>query len=221
MKKLLFLICFATLTISVNGQDEDTANSMSVLVNDKEYIAKPHRIRIGNYGYVTGNTISPDKSLRIWLGSWDGTNLNEPGTYLILGENEDYQKNDKVEQTYLSGQYKGIAFIKYVEETKSPRMEYHVGESKFTGETVVVTVGDGYQDFSFDVTLEGSIWKEKSTATAFGGLNRLSQKLEDKAVTGATGFEQNIDPEGAGYKKQKELDTITLKNGKVRIKIGE
>ena len=64
MKKLLFLICFATLTISVNGQDEDPANSMSVLVNDKEYIAKPHRIRIGNYGYVTGNTISPDKSLR-------------------------------------------------------------------------------------------------------------------------------------------------------------
>ena len=62
-------------------------------------------------------------------------------------------------------------------------------------------------------------WKEKTSATAFGGLNRLTNKLEDKAVTGATGYEQNIDPEGAGYKKQATLDTIKLTDGKVRIKM--
>jgi hypothetical protein len=193
---------------------------MTVMVNDVEYKTEPHRIKIGNYGYITGNSISPDISLRIWLGSFDGLDLNEPGTYLVLGEDENYSKDDSIYAAYLTGEYKGIAYIKYVEETKSPRMEYHVGESKYRGETVTVTIGDdGYQDISFDAQLEGSIWKEKTSATAFGGLGRLKTKLTNKAVTGASGYEQNIDPEGAGYKKQNELDTITLSNGKVRIKI--
>ncbi len=43
--------------------------------------------------------------------------------------------------------------------------------------------------------------------------------MENKAVTGATGFEQDIDPEGNGYKKQKETDVIELTEGKVRIKM--
>lgn len=63
------------------------------------------------------------------------------------------------------------------------------------------------------------MWKEKSTTTAFGGLRQATNKAEDKAVTGATGYEQNIDPEGAGYKKQPTLDTIKLTDGKVRIKM--
>ena len=99
-------------------------------------------------------------------------------------------------------------------------MEYHVGEARYSGQTIDVVNGDdGYQTLTFNLTLEGSWWKEKTSATAFGGLNRLTNKLEDKAVTGATGYEQNIDPEGAGYKMQKETDVIKLADGKVRIKL--
>lgn len=208
------------LTTSILIGQEATTNTMAVMVNGKEYKTEPRRIKIGAYGYITGNAINPDKSLRIWLGSYDGRDLNEPGTYLIIGEHDNPAKHDSITAAYMTGKYKGIAYVKYVEETKSPRMEYHVGESKWNGEVVEVTNGaDGIQTITFNVTLEGSIWKEKTSATAFGGLNRLTNKLEDKAVTGATGFEQNIDPEGAGYKKQKELDVIKLTDGKVKIKL--
>ena len=219
MKKLFILCLLASQSWFLAAQDGNP-NSMTVLVNGKEYKSEPHRIKIGAYGYITGNTINPDISLRIWLGSFDGQDLNAPGTYLIIGEDESYKKNDEINKAYQTGKYKGIAYVKYVEETKSPRMEYHVGESKYNGETVVVAVApDDYQDITFNVTLEGSIWKEKTSATAFGGLGRLEDKLTNKAVTGATGYEQDIDPEGMGYKKQKELDTIKLTDGKVRIKL--
>lgn len=193
---------------------------MTVKVNDKEYTTQPHRVKIGHYGYITGNSINPDISLRIWFGSWDGKDLNEPGRYLVIGEDENYTKDDSMHAAYLTGNFKGIAFVKYVEETKSPRMEYHVGESLYKGESIEVTMDeDGFQEIKFNVTLQGSVWKEKSSATAFGGLGRLENKLTNKAVTGASGYEQNIDPEGDGYKKQKELDTITLTDGVVRIKL--
>ncbi len=219
MKNLCLLILLALNTISLFGQDGNP-NTMSVMVNGKEYTCEPHRIKIGAYGYITGNAINPDASLRIWLGSFDGKDLNEPGSYLVIGEDENYKKNEEINAAYATGKYKGIAYVKYVIETKSPRMEYHVGESKYNGETIeVVNAADGFQDVTFNVTLEGSMWKEKTSATAFGGLNRLTNKLEDKAVTGATGYEQNIDPEGAGYKKQATLDTIKLTDGKVRIKM--
>jgi len=219
MKNLIIIAALCLGAISLYSQ-EGNPNTMSVMVNGKEYKCEPHRVKLGAYGYITGNAINPDKSLRIWLGSFDGRDLNEPGSYLVIGEDENYKKNDSINAAYMTGQYKGIAYVKYVEETKSPRMEYHVGESKYNGETIEVTIGaDGYQDVTFNVTLEGSMWKEKSSATAFGGLGRLQDKLTDKAVTGATGYEQNIDPEGAGYKKQAALDTVKLTEGKVRIKI--
>jgi len=209
-----------TLTTTFLMSQEGNPNTMSVMVNGKEYKTEPHRIKIGAYGYITGNAISPDISLRIWLGSYDGKDLNEPGKYLVIGEHDNPSKDDSIATAYMTGKYKGIAYVKYVEETKSPRMEYHVGESNWNGEVIeVVNTADGYQDIKFTVTLEGSTWKEKTSATAFGGLNRLTNKLEDKAVTGATGYEQNIDPEGAGYKKQKELDVIKLTEGKVKIKL--
>ena len=218
MKNILIAVVLFLSTLSLYSQ-EGNPNTMSVMVNGKEYKTEPHRVKFGAYGYITGNAISPDISLRIWLGSFDGKDLNEPGSYLVIGEDENY-KNDEINNAYISGKYKGIAYVKYVEETKSPRMEYHVGESKYNGETIEVAIGaDGYQDVTFNVTLEGSMWKEKSSATAFGGLGRLQDKLTDKAVAGATGYEQDMDPEGAGYKKQAVLDTIKLSDGKVRIKI--
>ncbi len=217
---IIFILLFLSTTSLLS--QEGNQNTMTVKVNDTEYKTEPHRVKIGRHGYITGNSISPDISLRIWFGSYDGEDLNEPGSYLVIGEDENYAKDDSIYAAYLTGKFKGLAYVKYVEETKSPRMEYHVGESVYSGETVDVTIGDdGFQEIKFNVKLVGSTWSEKTSATAFGGLGRLKTKLTNKAVTGASGYEQNIDPEGAGYKKQKELDTITLSDGKVRIKINK
>ena len=99
-------------------------------------------------------------------------------------------------------------------------MEYHVGMSENKGESVEVKMGeDGWTEFTFNCSLSGTYWKEKTLTTAFGGVGRIVDKMENKAVTGATGFEQDIDPEGNGYKKQKETDMIVLKDGKVRMKM--
>ena len=43
--------------------------------------------------------------------------------------------------------------------------------------------------------------------------------VQTEAPAVYAGYEQNIDPEGAGYKKQAVLDTVKLTDGKVRIKI--
>jgi hypothetical protein len=213
---LFSLLLVAAIPASAQLENE---NTMSVLINGVEYKTEPRRIKIGNYGYITGNQIGPDKSLRIWMGSWDGREITDPGTYLIIDAwHKDTDKH--LEKTYDLAKYKGVATIKYVEETKSPRMEYHMGLSQNGSETMEVAMGeDGYLELTFDATLTGSWWKEKTSATVFGGVGRLVDKMEDKAVTEATGYDQDIDPEGWGYKKQKEVDSITLKEAKIRLKM--
>jgi hypothetical protein len=195
-------------------------NSLSVQIDGKEYNTPPRRIRFGNYLWITANTISPDKSLRIWFGSWIKNDFIEPGTYLIVNADKpDTKENLKRVQDL--GKYKGIAAIKYVEETRSPRMEYHTGLSQNNDETIEVTKGsDGYLTATFsNTTLDGFYWKEKATATVFGGFGRLVNKMEDKATTKATGYDSDIDPEYNGYKKQDKKDKIVLKGGKFRLKI--
>src|SRR4030095_1974743 len=165
MKYFFLLLLIQCASSAIMAQDDGTS-TMSVMVNGKEYKTEPRRIRIGAYGYITGNAINPDKCLRIWLGTLDGTEVKEPGTYLIVDAyNPDTDEN--IKNAYASGNYKGIAAIKYVEETKSPRMEYHVGMSENRGETVEVKFADdGYTEFIFNCTLTGTIWREKSMTTA-------------------------------------------------------
>lgn len=215
-------ICLLSLMLVVTSflwSQNDAPSTMSVMVNGIDYKTEPRRIRIGNYGYITGNAISPDKSLRVWLAAYDGTDIKESGSYLIVDAyHPDTEENTS--KAFATGKYKGLATIKYVEETKSPRMEYHVGMSENRGESVEVVMGaDGYTEFTFNCTLSGSWWREKAMTTAFGGVGRIVDKMENKAVTGATGFEQDIDPEGNGYKKQKVTDSIVLTDGKVRMKL--
>jgi hypothetical protein len=218
MKRVTVISAFLFSLTGLFAQDDGTS-TMSVLVNGTEYKTEPRRIRIGAYGYITGNTVGPDKSLRIWMAGIHGQEIKEPGTYLIIDAYENVP-DKQIEEWILSGKYKGIATVKYVEETKSPRMEYHVGMSENKGETMTVSLADdGYTEFAFSCDLMGTWWKEKTLTTAFGGVDRLVNKMEDKAVTGATGFEQDIDPEGNGYKKQKTTDRIVLTEGKVRMKL--
>jgi len=218
MKKLFYLLAFLPLT-AISYAQSGNPNTMSVLVDGELYETEPRRIRIGRYGYITGNVISPDKSLRIWMGTYDGEEITESGQYLIVGD-ENYKKDDAAIAAWSTGAYKGIAFVKYVEETKTPRMEYHVGESVFTGQAITAVMGDdGYLELTFDADLDGSYWKEKVAATAFGGVGRLTDKMKDKAVTGATGYDQDIDPEGRGYRRQKETDQIKLTEARIRLKM--
>jgi hypothetical protein len=196
-------------------------NTFSVGIDGKDFVTQPRRVRIGPYWWITANAIKPDKSLRIWLYNWnkDKDALVEPGTYLVVDADKPETKENKIKVETL-GKYKGIAAIKYVEEIREPRMEYHVGKSQNNDEPIEVKIAtDGSLEVTFSGTLAGSYWKEKATATVFGGLGRVIGKMEDKAKTSATGYDSDIDPEGNGYKKQDKTDKIVLANGKLKLKM--
>jgi hypothetical protein len=209
---LLLAVCFVSNAQIAND------NTMTVKIDGKDYTTQPRRIMIGNLSWITGNTITPDKSLRIWLGGFDHKEATDPGKYVIL--NVDKTVPQDVIDKITSGQVKGYAFVKYVEETRSPRMEYHVGKSQKNDELIEVKIGkDGFWELTFSAKLEGSYWKERTTATVFGGLGRLKNKLEDKIVTKATGYDQDIDPEGNGYRRQDNKDVIELTNCTIKLKM--
>ncbi|QDK77356.1 hypothetical protein EXU85_01595 [Spirosoma sp. KCTC 42546] len=194
-------------------------NTLKAQIDGKEFITQPRRIKIANFWWVTANTIKPDKSLRIWLGRFDKSDVLESGTYLVVDADKPDTKENKKKYEDM-GKYKGIAVIKYVEETKEPRMEYHVGKSTNADETIQVKLGtDGFLEATFGGTLAGSYWKEKASATVFGGMGRLMNKMQDKAITKASGYDQDIDPEGNGYKKQEKEDQIVISNGTFRLKM--
>lgn len=214
MKKLLFLWL---LSASVGFAQIANDNTASAKIDGKDFSTAPRRIKFGNYYWFTANTVSPDKSLRVWLGRYDGQEVTESGTYLVIdldGNNKKYTAEDYAK-------YKGIAAVKYVEETRSPRMEYHMGKSEYNYETIEVKMGaDGFLEATFGkITLAGTNWKEKTSATVFGGVGRLMDKAKDKAKTSATGYDYDIDPEGNGYKKTDKTDTIIITDGKFRFKM--
>lgn len=213
----LFLL-LALITTTTFGQIANN-NTFSAQIDGKAYATQPRRIQIGKFWWVTANSVKPDKSVRIWLGSYDQQNIIEPGTYLIVdADDPDTKENWKRIQEV--GTYKGLAVVKYVEETREPRMEYHVGKSQNNNETVTVTkAANGSLEATFNTTLAGSYWKEKGTATVFGGMNRLISKMEDKAITKTTGYNSDIDPEGNGYKKQTKADKIVVSDGKFTLKM--
>jgi hypothetical protein len=218
MKVLHSLLLFLAVATTTYGQLAND-NTFAVQIDGKPYKTQPRRIQLGQYWWVTANSIKPDKSVRIWLGSYDHTDVIEPGTYLIVdADDPDTKENWKRIQEM--GTYKGLAVVKYVEETREPRMEYHVGKSQNNNETITVSkAADGSLEAQFNTTLVGSYWKEKGTATVFGGMNRLISKMEDKAITKTTGYNSDIDPEGNGYKKQTKTDKIVLTDGKFKLKM--
>jgi hypothetical protein len=218
MKSGISISILCLLAVSLFSQG--SPNTMTVKVDGKEFKSEPRRVTIGRYEYITGNVVNPDKSLRFWIATIDGSQIQESGKYLVIGEDDNYNKDKAFQAEWATGKYKGIAAIKYVEETKSPRMEFHVGESTYNGGSIDVQLpGDGFINITFNSSLEGSWWKESTSATAFGGVGRIMGKMEDKAVTGASGYDQNIDPEGNGYKKQKTLDKIELTEGVLKLKL--
>lgn len=211
------LVCLLATTAAL-AQIENN-NSLSVLIDGKEYKTQPRRIMIGNLWWVTANTINPDRSLRIWLGGYLNPDTIDEGTYLVVDADRPDTKENQRKAEEL-GKYKGIAAIKYVEETKTPRMEYHVGKSQNGTETIVVKrAADGSLQATFSGTLAGSYWKEKAGATVFGGVGRLMNKMEDKVITKASGYDSGIDPEGNGYRKQDKTDQIVLTNGTFMLKM--
>jgi hypothetical protein len=215
---LLLFIAFDNFSQQIIAND----NTLSATIDGKEFKSQPRRIRIGAYYWVTANLISPDRSLRFWFADFTHKDIiPEVGKYLIVDEK--YTNQKEAEKLVLEGKLKGIAVCKYVEETKSPRMEFHVGES-LRDETATIEITSnkgGYLEGTFSMNLEGTYWKERASATVFGGLGRIIDKAKDKAKTSATGYDQDIDPEGNGYRKQDKKDQITIANGKFKLKFTE
>lgn len=219
MKSLLILAFSLLTTFAIGQQAIKNDNSLSAQIDGKEFTTQPRRIRIGQFWWITANSVNPDKSLRIWLGALDGSDALQSGTYLVVDADRGTDKATRNRVQEL-GKYKGIAAIKYVEETKSPRMEYKVGKSQNNDETIEVKANpDGMLEAQFSGSLAGSLWKEKAGATVFGGLGRIIDKAESKAITKSTGYDSDIDPEGNGYRKTGATDNIVLTNGKFKLKL--
>lgn len=218
MKTYITLLIGLLVTSASMAQIENN-NTLSVMIDGKEYKTQPRRVMIGNLWWITANAISPDKSLRIWLGGYLNPDAIDEGTYLVVDADRPDTKENRRKAEEM-GKYKGIAAIKYVEETRTPRMEYHVGKSQDGNETIVVKkAADGSLQATFSGTLAGSYWKEKAGATVFGGVGRLMNKMEDKVITKASGYDSGIDPEGNGYRKQDKTDQIVLTNGTFMLKM--
>ena len=193
-------------------------NAFSVSVDGKEFKTQPRRIKIGAFWYITANAAKPDKSLRFWFVNWSSNEIPPAGIYKIVPERYD---PSRAEIEALMLKYKGYAYMKYVEETREPRMEYHVGKVKDdnAGEIEITASSEKGMEGKFSVKMDGTYWKERTSATVFGGLGRLKDKLVDKAVTNATGYDQEIDPEGNGYRRQDQKDEVVMTNGKWSLKL--
>jgi hypothetical protein len=220
MKTIFSVSVFLILiTVSQTYAQIENSNTMSANINGKEITGQPRQLKIGHYGYFTTNLSKPDRMLRVWVADFFGRSISESGKYLIVNADKPDTK-DNIKKAQDLGIYKGLAAIRYVEETKSPRMEFQVGDSGNNGEVMEVTINnDGTLTMQIEkCTLQGTYWKEKATATVFGGLDRLKSKLEDKVVTEATGWDQNMDPEGRGYKRQDKKDQISIANVRLKLK---
>ena len=214
-KFLYFLLLCSSLVVAQVKND----NTLTAQIDGKEFKTEPRRIRIGSVWYITANAVKPDKSLRFWFVNFDKTEIPQVGLYQIV--DEDFRTDKEIAAMKAEGKYKGVAYVKYVEETRSPRMEYHVGKSRRNdGGVIEVTASNaGFIEGKFNGTLDGTHFKEKSSATVLGGLDRLKNKMEDKAVTSATGYDSDIDPEGRGYKKTDQKDEIVIKDGTFKLKL--
>lgn len=217
MKSLVITLLGLAISASSFAQISND-NSLSVQIDGKEYKTAPRRIRIGPTWYITANAIKPDKSLRFWFFSSEGKEVPSPGLYKIV--DEDYGSNKKtMKELTEDGKYKGIAVVRYAEETRSPRMEFHMGKSRREngGEIEITASSEKTLEGKFNATLDGTYWKERTSSTVFGGVGRIINKMEDKAITSATGYDSDIDPEKWDYKKQSQKDEIVLKDGLFKL----
>ncbi len=85
------------------------------------------KITYGSSVSLTGNTVGPDKSLRIGVGNWASPGAYTPGKYLIVAPDQEIPKEQR--DRLLPENFIGIAVLRYIEETKAPRMRYHKGNS--------------------------------------------------------------------------------------------
>lgn len=224
MQKLRISLLTALSVLSINilfaqQQVIKNDNILTALVDGQSFETQPRRIKIGAYNWITANTSKPDRSLRFWFAGPNGKEMAPAvGKYFIISEK--YTSDKAIENMVKDGKYMGVAVVKWVEETKAPRMEYHVGESLKDGNGIleITSYKGGFVEGNFTVDLDGTYWKERASATLLGGVGRLKDKMVDKAKTNATGFDQDIDPEGNGYKKQDKTDKISITNGTFKLK---
>ncbi len=116
--KLLLSIALCLVITGMWAQT--TPNRMTVTIDGKIYKAEPRKIAYGQGSWITGNTVSPDKSLRIGIGNWASPGAYTPGKYLVCDPDKEMPQDQR--DKLLPDGFVGIAFINYVEETKAQRM---------------------------------------------------------------------------------------------------
>jgi hypothetical protein len=195
---------------------QKTPNRMEVSIDGKVYRSEPRKIAYNQVVWITGNTVGPDKSLRVAIGNWASPGAYVAGKYLVCDPDHDVPKEQR--DRLIPDNIIGVAFINYVEETKAPRMRYHKGKSTNNNEYIIVSIKQDSTILEFEkISLAGSHWKEKVSTTVLGGVGRLENKMIDKGKTKASGYEVDIDPEHNGYKKESETDVIQLTNGRISL----
>jgi hypothetical protein len=212
-------------TATTNPASTTGKDGVSAVVNGKPFKAPGRRVRFGNYTYLTANLVNPDRTvqLRIWQIMAE-SQLPAPGEYEVISSNEvERAKQKEMEARMMTAQsrgMKGFALIDYSEETKGMGFAYHVGESQPGGKFVLTVSNADRMEGTFSGKLKGVFYKERTSATVFGGMSRIMNKLEDKAVKAATGWEGDIsNGPGGGYRKQPETDEITLTDGVISIAV--
>ncbi|RZK66039.1 MAG: hypothetical protein EOO85_27395, partial [Pedobacter sp.] len=79
MNRHYFLLALLFVATTTFGQIANS-NTLKAQIDGKEFLTQPRRVRIGNFWWITANTIKPDKSLRIWLSAYNKGDILETGT---------------------------------------------------------------------------------------------------------------------------------------------
>lgn len=225
LRQLLFALTLGLSPLLATAQSDDAkaepkpGSTLSVSIDGKPFTAPMRRIRFGGATFLTATQQKPERTVQFRLITDVPEKAPPAGEYLIVAR-EDFERKKRKELEALLTSAKaegkvGYALIDMLEETKGAGMAFHVGESQQECKLVLTASDEKQIRGTFSGTLRGVYYKEKPAATVFGGLGRLTSKLEDKAFTAATGFQGDISegPIRGGYKKQPNTDTITLTGG--------
>lgn len=211
MRKLLIPLLLIISMSFVEAQKSE--NFISATIDGKEWKAEAKRLKIPisgfNYLAFAGFAISPD--VQLWVRLYYFDDELKPGTYPIESLEEMDKKGFKPKSNS-----RVWALLDYTEETQKMGHGFHDGES-MEGTITITSVTPTSIEGTFEGTLKGVYYQKRTMATLSG--TGLRANLENKMLTKAgAGMVVNGDPhDHDNTKKTKETDTVTVKNGKIKV----
>src|SRR6516164_8688370 len=85
MKNLLSTLSLSLVCIifAYQALAQKTPNRMAVQIDGNLFNVEPRKIAVNQSVWITGNKVSPDKTLRIGIGNWGSPGAYTPGKYLV------------------------------------------------------------------------------------------------------------------------------------------